>query len=145
MTGGLHDKRRSSTAMARMPPCNGRLAPYPHVRVPPSVTYASSDSTLADSCYPGSPSSHASPTSSRNYPPPYPDDGAPPSYQEETCAGGKSRRQPLPKKTLIIRLFTSIFIAVIVCLIVAAVVGRIHDTSEVKGKQMEDEQQTDNV
>ena len=145
MTAGSHDKRRSSTPMAKMPPCNGRLTPYPQVRVPPSVAYASSDSTLEDSCYPGSPTTLVSPASSRYYPPPYRVDGAPPSYQEETCAGGKSRRQPLPKKTLIIRLFTSIFIAVIVCLIVAAVVGRIHDTREAKDKQMEDEEQTDDV
>ncbi len=119
-TTGAMGRRSSSTATS--PTIFGtRLGPYPPVRVA-THHYACSDTTLADSL----------PSSPRNQPPPYGDEAAllsPPQYQDDTFGREKRYAEPLPKKTLIIRMFTSIFIAFIVCLIVAAVVGRIHDTS----------------
>lgn len=126
--------RRSS---ASSPTGSGtRLDVYPKVR----SNYASSDTTLAVS-------EPSSPASLRNNPPPYGDEAAlssPPQYanendDEESASREKRVVNQLPKKTLIIRLFTSIFIAFIVCLIVAAVVGRIHDESVRKHKEAEDE------
>ncbi|KAJ3487377.1 hypothetical protein NLG97_g6428 [Lecanicillium saksenae] len=110
-----------SPSAASSPTVSGtRLAPYPQARL--ATHYASSDTTLAESL-PPSPRGHQ--------PPPYGDEAllSPPLYQEDTLEPEKRHGQPLPKKTLITRLLTSIFIAFIVCLIVAAVVGRIHDTS----------------
>ncbi|KAJ2967309.1 hypothetical protein NQ176_g9724 [Zarea fungicola] len=105
-----------------------RLRVYPQVRV--TTNYASSETTLAESLPP-----------SPNQPPPYGDEAlpSPPQYLEEGRGQEKKHGPPLPKKTLIIRLCTSIFIAFIVCLIVAAVVGRIHDAQIKKHQEAEDE------
>lgn len=80
---------------------------------------ASDDTTIAESEY-------ISP--SLRQPPAYGDEGAPPRYQEgfNNEEDVKARRKV--KKTLCIRLMTSIFITVLVSLIVAAVVARIHDS-----------------
>ncbi|KAK2598065.1 hypothetical protein QQS21_005776 [Conoideocrella luteorostrata] len=79
---------------------------------------ASDDSTLAES--------DSIPPSPRQ-PPAYADEGAPPQYQEEhNLDDVKARREA--KKTLCIRLLTSVFITVLVSLIVAAVVARVHDS-----------------
>lgn len=59
-------------------------------------------------------------------PPAYGDEGAaPPRYQEDYAEGGKDA--PPGKRTLVIRLATSVFIMLIVALIVAAVFGRIDE------------------
>src|SRR5699024_5974980 len=82
----------------------------------PSPVSAGSDSTTLrnpSDCDPPSP----------RQPPAYGAEGAPPQYQEELVSGSKAKR----RKTLLVRLLTSIFITVLVSLIVAAVVGRIHD------------------
>ncbi|KAF1732232.1 hypothetical protein CRV24_008426 [Beauveria bassiana] len=104
---------------ASSPPVSGtRLGAWPQARVA-THHYASSDTTLAES----------TPPSPRNQPPPYRDEAltTPPYYQDDVF-GRRKKHGELPKKTLVIRLCTSIFIAFLVCLIVAAVVGRIHDT-----------------
>ncbi|TQW06350.1 hypothetical protein IF2G_05772 [Cordyceps javanica] len=110
---------RSSSTASSPTVCGTRLGAYPGVRVV-SDHYASSDTTLAESL----------PPSPRNQPPPYGDDAVawPPQYHDDLIEREKRHGEPLPRNTLIIRLCTSIFIAFIVCLIVAAVVGRIHDT-----------------
>ncbi|KAM3458529.1 hypothetical protein MY3296_000287 [Beauveria thailandica] len=108
-----------SYSAASSPPVSGtRLGAWPQARVA-THHYASSDTTLAES----------TPPSPRNQPPPYRDEAltSPPYYQDDVFGRGKKHGE-LPKKTLVIRLCTSIFIAFLVCLIVAAVVGRIHDT-----------------
>ncbi|UNI13894.1 hypothetical protein JDV02_000590 [Purpureocillium takamizusanense] len=88
------------------------------LRSPPSPVSAGSDSTTLrnpSDCDPPSP----------RQPPAYGAEGAPPQYQEELVSGAKSKAKR--RKTLLVRLLTSIFITVLVSLIVAAVVGRIHD------------------
>ncbi|PNY29731.1 Uncharacterized protein TCAP_00358 [Tolypocladium capitatum] len=83
-------------------------------------------------CRPGDPalSSESDPASPRQ-PPAYGDERAPPQYQEEAASGAKTMAKA--RKTILVRLLTSIFITVLVSLIVAAVVGRIHD-SQSNGK-----------
>ncbi|TWU73218.1 hypothetical protein ED733_004785 [Metarhizium rileyi] len=60
-------------------------------------------------------------------PPAYGAEGAPPLYKEETDPDDAKAKRKI-KRTLCIRLLTSIFITVLVALIVAAVVARIHDS-----------------
>ncbi|RCI15330.1 hypothetical protein L249_6521 [Ophiocordyceps polyrhachis-furcata BCC 54312] len=84
------------------------LEPFPDSS-PVSNTYASSEST-ASVC-----------STTQRQPPAYGDE--PPNYQEELLSQAKARE----RKTIFIRLLSSIFITVLVSLIVAAVVERIHD------------------
>ncbi|RDA82830.1 hypothetical protein CP532_6095, partial [Ophiocordyceps camponoti-leonardi (nom. inval.)] len=77
---------------------------------PVSNPYASSEST-ASVCT----------STTQRQPPAYGDE--PPNYQEELLSQVKARE----RKTIFIRLLSSIFITVLVSLIVAAVVERIHD------------------
>ncbi|KHN99737.1 uncharacterized protein MAM_02590 [Metarhizium album ARSEF 1941] len=99
---------------------------YPTPRVSTSETdnndndsafRASDDSTLAGSV-----------PSSPRQPPAYGAERAPPLYQEEDDPDDIKARRKI-KRTLCIRLLTSIFITVLVALIVAAVVARIHDSN----------------
>lgn len=110
---------QSSSAASSPTVCSTKMGAYPPVRVATHHYYASCDSTLAGSL----------PPSPRNQPPPYGDDAlpSPPQYHDDTFEREKRHGDPLPRRTVIIRLCTSIFIAFIVCLVVAAVVGRIHD------------------
>ncbi|EFY87623.1 hypothetical protein J3459_014225 [Metarhizium acridum] len=78
---------------------------------------ASDDSTLAESI-----------PSSPRQPPAYGAERAPPLYQEEDDPDHVKARRKV-RRTLCIRLLTSIFITVLVSLIVAAVVARIHDSN----------------
>jgi hypothetical protein len=78
---------------------------------------ASDDTTLAGSLPP-----------SPRQPPAYGAEGAPPKYQEADDPDGERARRKI-RRTLCIRLLTSIFITVLVCLIIAAVVARIHDSN----------------
>lgn len=95
----------------------------PPVRYPTSRISAtedayrtSNDTTLAESI-----------PSSPRQPPAYGAERAPPGYEEEIDPSDiKARRKR--RRTLCIRLMTSIFITVLVSLIVAAVVARIHDS-----------------
>ena len=68
----------------------------------------------------------ASSIASSPRPPAYGAESAPPHYEEKLDPTDKKSRRKL-KRTLCIRLMTSIFITVLVSLIVAAVVARIHD------------------
>lgn len=78
---------------------------------------ASDDSTIAES--------ESIPPSPRQ-PPAYGDEGAPPHYHDDVDKQEAKARRKI-KRTLCIRLMTSIFITVLVSLLVAAVVARIHD------------------
>ncbi|PHH92350.1 hypothetical protein CDD83_7728 [Cordyceps sp. RAO-2017] len=80
-------------------------------RVSTNNTYIAGDST----------SSECSPSSPRQ-PPAYGEE--PPQYNQEDVLGEAKARE---RKTIFIRLLTSIFITVLVSLIVAAVVEKIHD------------------
>ncbi|RDA92064.1 hypothetical protein CP533_0981, partial [Ophiocordyceps camponoti-saundersi (nom. inval.)] len=86
------------------------LEPFSNSSSPVSNPYASSEST-ASVCT----------STSQRQPPAYGDE--PPNYQEELLSQAKARE----RKTIFIRLLSSIFITVLVSLIVAAVVERIHD------------------
>lgn len=57
--------------------------------------------------------------------PAYVEEGAPPKYQEEESK--ETKEKPDGKRTIFIRLLTSLFIVIIVALIVAAVCGKISD------------------
>lgn len=85
--------------------------PYTPPRLSTSNTYRTGDSTSLTACSAVSP----------RQPPAYGDE--PPQYQEEVLYDTKARE----RKTVFIRLLTSIFITVLVSLIVAAVVEKIHD------------------
>lgn len=94
------------------------------------VFEAASESTTAES----------PPLSPRTQLPAYGDERAPPKYQEnglskEEEAINKARTRRL----LFIRLLTSIFVTVIVSLVVAAAVGRIHDR-QAREKKTKEEQ-----
>lgn len=103
----------------------------PPIRYPPRIIIhdsdnetessfrASDDTTIAES-------ENISP--SIRQPPAYGDEGAPPRYQEGFNSEEDVKARRKVKKTLCIRLMTSIFITVLVSLIVAAVVARIHDS-----------------
>lgn len=82
-----------------------------------SAFRASDDSTLAESLPP-----------SPRQPPAYGEERAPPQYQEDEDPDDIKARRKI-RRTLCIRLLTSIFITVLVSLIVAAVVARIHDSN----------------
>ncbi|OAA72320.1 hypothetical protein ISF_01393 [Cordyceps fumosorosea ARSEF 2679] len=103
---------RSSSTASSPTVCGTKLNAYPPVRVA-THHYASSETTLADSL----------PSSPQYQPPPYADEAQswPPEYHDEFLEREKRHWEPLPKKTLVVRLCTSVFIAFIVCLIVAAV------------------------
>lgn len=85
--------------------------PYTPPRLSTSDSYRTGDSASLTACS----------TASPRQPPAYGDE--PPQYQEEPEFDEKARE----RKTIFIRLLTSIFITVLVSLIVAAVVEKIHD------------------
>ena len=112
------------------PPVRDRLAK-------PSIAVSTSDAVLHRS--PSSPVSPGSDSTTLRgpsesdpaspwQPPAYGSDGAPPQYGEDLATEGK--RKAMVRRTLLVRLLTSIFITVLVALIVAAVMGRIHDRRE---------------
>lgn len=93
---------------------------YPVVRVPSSV-YASSDSTLADSL-PPSPRTQ-SPCDEEHGKVGQHDDGE--SIKKEKPA----EKEPLFKKGSLVKLLASLSVGIIVCLIIAAVMGKIRTTN----------------
>lgn len=97
---------------------------------------ASSDSTTLRA------QSDSDPPSPRQ-PPAYGVDGAPPQYEEDLEAEGK--RKAMVRRTLLVRLLTSVFITVLVALIVAAVMGKIHDRRESGNKQESSDKQKSDV
>ncbi|KND86753.1 hypothetical protein TOPH_08609 [Tolypocladium ophioglossoides CBS 100239] len=99
----------------------GRPVRYPTPSVSANGVYRIGDPALSE----------IDPTSPRQ-PPAYGDERAPPQYQEEVASNAKTKAKA--RKTILIRLLTSIFVTVLVSLIVAAVVGRIHD-SQSKGRE----------
>lgn len=75
------------------------------------------------------------PVSPRHQPPAY-EEGAPPQYQEEEA--GEIKDEANRKRTVCVRLLTSLFIVVIVALIVAAVFGRINEVKVDEKAKLED-------
>ena len=98
----------------------GRPVRYPTPSVSANGVCRTDDPALSES----------DPASPRQ-PPAYGDERAPPQYQEEVASDAKLKAKA--RKTIFVRLLTSIFVTVLVSLIVAAVVGRIH------GSQSKDE------
>ncbi|PHH66150.1 hypothetical protein CDD81_213 [Ophiocordyceps australis] len=82
----------------------------------PSLATSDGDVTLADSL-----------PSSPRQPPAYGDERAPAPPYEEFESDAKARRRAKERQAVFVRLLTSVFITVLVALIVAAVVVRIHD------------------
>ncbi|POR32813.1 Uncharacterized protein TPAR_06996 [Tolypocladium paradoxum] len=95
----------------------GRPVRYPTPSVSTNGVYRTGDPALSE----------GDPVSPRQ-PPAYGDERAPPQYQEDGASDAKTKAKA--RKTILVRLLTSIFITVLVSLIVAAVVGRIHDSQD---------------
>ncbi|KAL7792475.1 hypothetical protein V8C37DRAFT_380435 [Trichoderma ceciliae] len=95
--------------------------------------FATSESTSAES----------PPLSPRTQLPAYGDERAPPKYQEDGLSKEEEEaaKKAKTRRTLFIRLLTSIFVTVLVSLVVAAAFGRIHDR-QIAEKMLKEEQRT---
>lgn len=80
------------------------------------------------------------PLSPKTQLPAYGDERAPPKYQENGLTREEEEaRKAKTRKTLFIRLLSSIFVTVIVSLVVAAAFGRIHDRQVMEKKAKEEQ------
>jgi hypothetical protein len=101
-----------------------------HSPAPSTDASAVSESTIAE----------GPPQSPETQLPAYGDEREPPKYQENGLSKGmEAVEKAKMKRTLFIRLLTSIFITILVSLVVAAAVGRIHDW-QVTEKRLREEQ-----
>ncbi|KAH6606873.1 hypothetical protein Trco_006026 [Trichoderma cornu-damae] len=79
------------------------------------------------------------PLSPRTQLPAYGDERAPPQYQADGLSKAQEAAEEATRRTLFIRLLSSVFVTVLVSLVVAAAVGRIHDRQAAE-KKSKDEQ-----
>lgn len=101
-------------------------------RFPPlsADVFAASDSTTAES----------PPVSPRTQLPAYGDEREPPKYQEDGLSKDEDAiNKAKTRRTLFVRLLSSIFVTVIVLLVVAAAVGRIYDRQAREKKSKEEQ------
>ncbi|KAL5087125.1 hypothetical protein Trisim1_008048 [Trichoderma cf. simile WF8] len=96
--------------------------------------FAASDSTTAES----------PPVSPRTQLPAYGDEREPPKYQEDGLSKDEDAiNKAKTRRTLFVRLLSSIFVTVIVLLVVAAAVGRIYDRQARERKSKEEQKAND--